>query len=249
LLSTTDGGTTWTTVTPAIDLQKMVAAPSPSSPVNSMHLLSSDVGWAVMQGSFYWTENGGADWSITSSSGPPRGQISSAFFLDTKRGWALSCGANPWAVFSTTNAGAEWSITNLNIPGVTGDRADCQIYFADSMHGWISLDSKSGSNDLSTKTLATSVLVTSDGGLTWSLASNDFGAMGNIRFVTATDGWMVIPPSDELYLTRDGAKSWSKVSLPPPKEVYPATEATYDLPNFKIASVASFQSPIQALWA
>jgi photosystem II stability/assembly factor-like uncharacterized protein len=249
LLSTTDGGKTWTTVTPAIDLQKMVAAPSPSSPVNSMHLLSSDVGWAVMQGSFYWTENGGADWSITSSSGPPRGQISSAFFLDTKRGWALSCGANPWAVFSTTNAGAEWSITNLNIPGVTGDRADCQIYFADSMHGWISLDSKSGSNDLSTKTLATSVLVTSDGGLTWSLASNDFGAMGNIRFVTATDGWMVIPPSDELYLTRDGAKSWSKVSLPPPKEVYPATEATYDLPNFKIASVASFQSPIQALWA
>ncbi len=233
LLSTTDGGVTWATLTPHIDLQKTVAARSTSSVANSIHLLSSDIGWAVMQGSFYWTESGGADWSITSSSGLPQGRISSAFFLDTKRGWALSCGANGWAVFSTTNAGAEWSITNVNISGVTGDRADCQIYFADSMHGWISLDSKSGSNPLFTKTLATSVLATSDGGRTWGLASNDIGAMGNIRFVTPTDGWMVVPPNDELYVTRDGAKDWTKVSLPPPKEVYPATEATYDLPTFE----------------
>ena len=147
LLSTTDGGK------PGPHDAPYRSAKNRGRPFNIFggeldHLLSSDIGWAVMQGSFYWTESGGADWSITSSSGLPQGRISSAFFLDTKRGWALSCGANGWAVFSTTNAGAVWSITNVNIPGVTGDRADCQIYFADSMHGWISLDSKSGSNPL-----------------------------------------------------------------------------------------------------
>ena len=229
-LSTTDGGASWVEMSARAGFQ---STRSDVRVVESMQMLSPDIGWAVAQGRFYWTESGGADWNTVSQSGLTQGQISSAFFLDTRQGWALSCAASGLVVFSTTNAGANWSITNVDIPGVTGNKSDCQISFADSLHGWISLDSASGSNVLYTKTLATSVLVTSDGGRTWNPTSNDVGTMGDICFVTPMDGWMVVPPNDELYVTRDGAKSWTKVSLLPPKEVYPANEATYDLPTFE----------------
>ena len=202
-----------------------------------MQLLTSDIGWTLVQHSgvvlrtLYWTENGGTDWNIIRPPAfSPQG-ISSTFFLDTKRGWALSCGFGRALVFSTTNSAADWSITNVDIPGLPperiNNREDCQIYFADSLHGWISFTAENANGSKS------GLLVTSDGGRTWDPASNDIGKMGYLRFVTPMDGWMLVPSSDELYVARDGAKSWGKVSLAAPREIYPATEATYDLPTFE----------------
>lgn len=38
---------------------------------------------------------------------------------------------------------------------------------------------------------------------------------------------------EELHVTRDGAKSWQTVSLPAPKEIYPAIYPTCDVPVFE----------------
>jgi len=54
--------------------------------------------------------------------------------------------------------------------------------------------------------------------------------------VTASEGWLLglgeDSPFNVLYVTRDGAHSWQQVSVPAPKEVFPATETDYHLPTF-----------------
>jgi photosystem II stability/assembly factor-like uncharacterized protein len=54
--------------------------------------------------------------------------------------------------------------------------------------------------------------------------------------VTPSERWLLgsgqDSPFDVLYVTRDAAHSWQKVSVPAPKEVFPATETDYHLPTF-----------------
>jgi photosystem II stability/assembly factor-like uncharacterized protein len=51
-----------------------------------------------------------------------------------------------------------------------------------------------------------------------------------------TDGWLLgsghEDPYEQLYVTRDQARSWQLVSLRAPKEVLPAAETDYELPTF-----------------
>jgi photosystem II stability/assembly factor-like uncharacterized protein len=246
LWSTTDGGVTWTMILPMskdglfkIDNVQGLK-PSPSVAVESMQLLTSDIGWTLVGGKLYWTESGGDEWKDISPPGSDKGGTglsSSVFFLDSKRGWVLLWDGSRATVFSTTDAGADWSIANVTVPDLqgrpTGNRSAGQIYFLDSLHGWMSLDVVSGPDINQSKAPVALILVTSDGGRTWNPTGNDLGAMGYLRFTTPSHGWMLIPTRDELFVTYDGAKSWQKVSLAAPKEAYPATEATYDLPTFE----------------
>jgi photosystem II stability/assembly factor-like uncharacterized protein len=150
------------------------------------------------------------------------------FFLDTRHGWALSADA----VFSTIDAGAHWSMTKLDVSflqerqwsnGTVG-----QIYFADSLHGWVSLNVEGVRN-----VHKSWLMMTSDGGRSWQPAPTDPGLSGTIRLVTPMEGWIRSPSGDELLVTHDGAHSWEKVSLTPPKDGYSKSDATYDLPMFE----------------
>jgi photosystem II stability/assembly factor-like uncharacterized protein len=242
LLSTSNGGATWT----KLDVQQETTTnirERNHATVDAMQLIGSNVGWTLTQAcGLCRTQDGGAKWTAITPRGLTR--VSDAFFLTADQGWALDWQGSRLVVFSTTNGGADWTITNVTFPSLQQhpigqgiqiylqNSLPSQIYFEDSLHGWISLsiDIRNYSNQSTVQQAA--VLATSDGGRTW-VQVRDVGRMGYLRFATPTDGWMLVPPGDELYVTHDGAKSWTKVSLAAPKEVYPANEATYDLPTFQ----------------
>ena len=239
LLSTTDGGASWTKLTPGVDQQQTPAASQPMSPsveVASMQLLTPNVGWALSlrNSALYWTEDGGVSWKTISPAGIGIAsyQFPSAFFIDTKRGWLLFRKGRGFQVLSTSDAGANWSTSDLAVPGADvehpGYLSGGQIYFMDSVHGWVCFTA-----DID-RVSRNSLLMTSDGGRTWQPAPNDMATPpGSIRFVTPMDGWLLSRSRVSLCVTRDGAKSWQKVSLEPPKEAYPAAQPSYDLPTFK----------------
>jgi photosystem II stability/assembly factor-like uncharacterized protein len=232
LLSTLDGGATWTTLNPQADETAPATCCQPliHFPMDSMQLLSSKIGWASWQGDLFRTEDSGLTWTEITPARNIFGshKLLSVFFLDTKQGWALSADA----IFSTTDAGAHWSMTTLDISTLQdrkwGNSTLGQIYFADSAHGWASMDVE-GYRQVH-KTL---LLVTSDGGRSWTPAPTDPGVAGSIRLVTPKAGWLRSFSGDELVVTYDAAHSWEKVSLTPPEGGYSNTDATYDLPTFE----------------
>jgi photosystem II stability/assembly factor-like uncharacterized protein len=232
MYSTTDGGATWTTLSPRSEETTPATCCMPliHFPIDSMQLLSPTVGWASWEGDLFWTEDKGLTWTQITPARNLFGshKIFSVFFLDTRRGWALSADA----VLSTIDAGAHWSMTKLDVSylqerlgryGTVG-----QIYFADSLHGWVSLDVDSGREGHKSW-----LLITSDGGGSWQPAPRDPGLSGSIRLVTPMEGWIRSPLGDALLVTHDGARCWKKVSLTPPKDGYSNSDATYDLPMFE----------------
>jgi photosystem II stability/assembly factor-like uncharacterized protein len=238
LFSTVDGGATWKSLALATE-GEMAAAIRRQRTADSMQLLTPQIGWvlSLREHLLNWTEDGGLTWTTIA---PPSGlgvrwEILSAFFLDSKRGWALAHDFSNFAVYSTVDAGAHWSLTNVDVQdldttqGQWGSQLSGQISFADSLNGWMSVEVGAGSQ----KAEQIKILVTSDGGQTWADAPEDAGSTGTIRLVTPTEGWLRSPLGGALFVTHDGAHKWEKVVLAPPMEVYPATYATYDLPIFE----------------
>jgi photosystem II stability/assembly factor-like uncharacterized protein len=240
LLSTTDGGASWITLTPVS--QEREATPDlfkPDVAIDSMQLLTPDIGWvlSLRHRELDWTEDGGTTWKTIAPPSGMRGprEILSAFFLDTKRGWALFHTGSDFEVFSTIDAGAHWTIMNVVVPDLDlrfsryGYRLSGHIYFVDAVNGWMSLDvAGDGHNDQQGK-----ILITSDGGQTWEPRQTETRSAGNIRLVSTSEAWQRSTSGDELFVTRDGAHNWKRVSLAPPNEVYPAINPTYDLPIFE----------------
>jgi photosystem II stability/assembly factor-like uncharacterized protein len=89
-------------------------------------------------------------------------------------------------------------------PLVVSDRVpppSSTVQFVDSNHGWIAL------NDL--------VLVTRDGGRTWTQQDVSSVRVPEIQFVDEDHGWVVSP--EDLLRTRDGGHQWSPLKqLTPP---------------------------------
>lgn len=189
--------------------------------------------------------------------------VADTFFLDTHRGWVLfCCGASPnpelpyadhqplFTLAATTDAGTTWSLARVTIPK-GADGADMSgdgwrgglIAFADSRHGWMKLIARQ-----TPQTTWGPFLTTSDGGRTWRSAPVPPSEDLPFTLVTPTEGWQISEPSldtsehndQDVYVTRDGAKSWHEVSLPTPKEILglpdvlhlPANPAYY-LPTFE----------------
>jgi photosystem II stability/assembly factor-like uncharacterized protein len=230
----------------------------PGLKVISMKLLAPAVGWAFANDSrLYWTTDNGANWAdITPPSSPGFDErMSPVFFLDSQRGWALfsrfdkdetdeSKYEEPkFDLASTTDAGATWTRMHLALPAPKDygnpDKMPLggwggTVAFLDPLHGWMHITLAGQTMN----TFWTFLLVTSDGGQTWSRAPNA-PDLKNVEMllVTPSDGWM-LGTSDsggqELFVTHDGTKSWNEVSVDIPKEVLPATSAVYcGLPTFE----------------
>ena len=222
------------------------APPGWGGGVSSMKLLAPGVGWAERGGRLYWTADNGTNWKDIT---PPIQGTADVFFLDTHRGWATprtrhsspSSDELQFDVASTTDAGATWSVIHptLSLKDQEMSHSDVSDYqsgpiaFADAVHGWMSIQT----DGLTMNSWSSFLLITSDGGRTWHSASDSPEVSEpNILLVTANDGWMAggqDVPSEKLYVTRDGAKSWKEISLKAPKEVLPADQPAYDLPIFE----------------
>ena len=202
--------------------------------VGAMKMLAPGKGWAMTDHGLFWTVNGGRDWKdITPRSTlGPDAQIKDIFFLDARHGWVLFAKYDePEPKFDlarTDNTGATWSVSRVHVD--QGNlAADGQIRFADPLHGGMVLNASTSS-----AIHAGSLFLTSDGGRTWRNSPDDPGGQGPILPVTPKEGWLVgNGQDDDLHVTWDGAKTWQTVSLPAPKEIYPAIDPTADVPVFE----------------
>jgi photosystem II stability/assembly factor-like uncharacterized protein len=194
-----------------------------------MQLLAANVGWATNGPQLLWTSSGGAEWKDITPPAAKDGLISAVFFLDTNHGWVLLVHGEPdipgglhFDLASTDSAGATWSVEPLSMPdGLSGALfgGEASFAFADPSHGWLAL--YSGINDMSRG--YGSILATSDGGRSWvsphvlTHRRGDVGLAGPMVMVTPQFGWLVGGGgNDELYVTRDGAKTWQRIELESP---------------------------------
>ncbi|HKH97827.1 MAG TPA: hypothetical protein VJ999_01860 [Candidatus Sulfotelmatobacter sp.] len=215
--------------------------------IESMKLLTPDVGWAATNSQLFWTTDGGGKWKdITPKSSHKRQWVSSVFFLNSSAGWALlHCrdGRDPVAddgcfeLASTTDAGESWSMVRQkvaspfsreqleNSPGFSGRS---WLEFVDSQHGWEILKIATGSGPPS----AGEMLRTVDGGKNW-VATKDLPMPDHFHFLTSKNGWIAGGDEGGLFVTHDAGDSWQKVSLPDPAGLGQHLGGYYGLPMFE----------------
>lgn len=203
--------------------------------VTSIKLLTLEMGWAATGHTLFWTNNAGHEWKEITPKAALSEEIASVFFLDTSHGWTLMSAWNKQAdlrqvdLAATADSGTSWTVTPIRIPDFAGRGLTLsgggRVDFVDQLHGWVNLDLVSGA-----AFHLGLLLATADGGKTWTRAPGGSGTAGDIIFVSTEKGW--VTSGDEIYVTRDGAKNWQRLSLVPPKQIYPAVNPTYALPTF-----------------
>lgn len=207
--------------------------------VESMRMLTPEVGWAASTGShLFWTTDGGRRWRDITPGGAKPENITAVFFLNRSTGWMLFTGGGNddrprFHLAATTDAGMHWTVAHVNTSGLTPPEATLTgngyMYFLDSVHGWINLSVASGSAFHPGAALATQ-----DGGKTWNWVPMGSGSAGRIFFRTLKDGWIISPDRAELDVTHDGSKSWQEVSLQAlPPHAADVSGSGYDLPSFE----------------
>ena len=119
VLSTTDGGTTWTTASVSKDTLTQVNFTTPNN------------GWLTTIGQVHYTASGGGTWNVQhqvrSQSRPPG--ILDIHFVSTTEGWAVG---GKGTVLWTENGGGHWEpLRNLSDKHLWG------VHFVDPERGWI----------------------------------------------------------------------------------------------------------------
>jgi photosystem II stability/assembly factor-like uncharacterized protein len=240
LVRTTDGGRTWTAVTPA------QARPLLASDRNSVILqaLSASLAWLAVtfdmsQAGYgihpartvtFGTADGGRSWTRSAPIHAP-GYGSSLAFTDATHGWLLqSLGAamqqNPVHVYRTVDGGRRWPLIaeTLRRPGAgtspSGLPVSCDktgIAFATPADGWLTSACFS---------LEGAVLATHDGGAHWApqpLPLPDRACMPALCLVSAPQffgptGFLTIDhggKSPYLLVTHDTGATWHAEPVPP----------------------------------
>jgi photosystem II stability/assembly factor-like uncharacterized protein len=222
----------------------------------TIKLISPGTGWMTVLGpKLLWTNDNGAHWTDITPTQPaaPRGAtLMNVFFRDQSEGWAIVSypasvptpitEANrergpeedtPYILMHTRNSGGSWDATPVayRLPhGLSEDdlAGPIELYFLDSMHGWIEFD-------ISGMSRPGKLLATKDGGRTWKwMEGNRAFFSGPISFTSVRDGWLASYWDDSLNVTHDGAKSWQKVALMPPADLpEPKYPRGFGLPIFK----------------
>jgi hypothetical protein len=205
--STSDGGVTW-------------SAPKAMPCLSGPEFVDGRLGYAsdvFASPVLYVTADGGQTW--TTGTLPPNARGSAtpyyAALLErhadgTLRALAMwgNGGAPVRAIIVSGDAGKTWTMagTPSGIEAVGGP-----VAALDESH-WIASGMGSDSNK-------TDLLVTGDGGLTWTPVQSTgiTGYLSSLDFVNATDGWAVTNPFETtaaLWATTDGGVRWTRILKP-----------------------------------
>ena len=207
--ATSNGGSAWV---PQLSL-------STSVNLTGVDFLDLQHGWAVgdtssnagQVGFVCATTDGGATWSQqTLDQSDP---LNAVDFVDATHGWAVG---DQGTIIRTTDGGSTWSAPTT-MPVIDGSLY--AVDFVDATHGW----AVGSTYDESTSTTEAVVLVTSDGGDTWTQQSTSVDAysLTGVSFADVTHGWAVGFSLDSNYVsspmilaTSDGGAHWAAQSVP-----------------------------------
>ncbi|MCD6024826.1 MAG: hypothetical protein K0Q91_1742 [Fibrobacteria bacterium] len=166
----------------------------------SLYFLDANRGWAKAQEGIWRTTNGGESW-IAPVAGLPHSLVATPalYFVDAARGWLTATsyvgGSLQGVLMSTSDAGVTWK--PIQAPAAAEFHS---MFFLDSNAGWLSATG--------------AVFHTVNGGATWSSSQGaDWGKVGSLRFLNANEGFAVDDRGGMLR-TADGGASWERRQLP-----------------------------------
>ena len=202
IFATADGGANW-------GAQILAGT---TGELNAVTFLDATHGWAVGKGgAIAATTDGGANWQLqTSGSGEDLYAVS---FSDASHGCAVG---NFGTILATTNGGFTWSPQN------SGSSAYLMgVDFVDATHGWAvgyNYGVFGGVSDIVIAE-ASEILVTTNGGATWSPQNWGSGAwLYDVVFSSASHGWIV--GNDQggdgggpILVTRNGGATWTRQAV------------------------------------
>ena len=240
LARTTDGGRTWTDVTPA-GARPLLATPGG----HALDAVDGDRAYVAVTGAteqsytavnttrVFTTTDGGLTWA---DSAPLRAvsEASQLSFADPENGWLMlggnggAMGQDPVWLYRTSDGGTHWSLAAT--PAPTGSPSSGQesgqipitcdkngLLFATPTTGWIASTCNAD--------LAKALLVSHDGGAGWgeqSLPPSSIGGLdtpGTVEGPQFVDGvgFLTVKPEPagaSLLVTRDLGQSWQRLPLP-----------------------------------
>jgi photosystem II stability/assembly factor-like uncharacterized protein len=202
-------------------------------PIRAAHLVSRSHGCALVDDHLLWTENEGMSWTDITPPLNSEKSIDAVFFRDLKHAWVmLHRTAYPPAIYigKSEDSGRSWSIEAFadDDPEMINSYGNLAAFsFADETHGWVLLTKQSSS----AASLA-GMFATGDGGNTWSRLP-DPPINGSIRFTSEQVGWITGGVlGNELYVSKDGGRSWIRREVKPPAQAESAWATHYALPTF-----------------
>lgn len=214
LYRTADGGLSWTSF----------SAPFAGA---DLHFLDANNGWALADlgvgaGSqavaVFQTADGGQTWTKMYTNDPnlegageslPLGGLKAGIApvnMQTAFVYGITYAPGAPYLFRSDDGGATWSAVSLPLPP-GAENAELgiergQMKFLSPSEGFLAMRLTGDSYQLA-------MYVTHDGGNSWSLTPNLLPGSGVADFLSAQD--VVVLSGDQIYLTRDAARTWSIV--------------------------------------
>jgi len=150
--------------------------------------------------------------------------LTSVYFIDAQRGWAVG---DHGVVLHTVDGGARWTAQQSGV----GCRLR-SVHFLNAEVGWI----VGGYYDPFVHRSRGVLLHTTDGGASWQLEPTPMlAALRKIRMTSSREGWVVGDPSNfspsGVHFTRDGGRSWSAAGGNVPAGIAAADFKTVQLEN------------------
>ncbi len=197
--------------------------------IEAMQVLGDGHGWVADGAHLLVTADAGASWREITPKADDTQQLRAIEFLDANTAWVVVERAGAVEVAVTRDGGGAWTRHALPI-ATTGEVVPQALEFSDDQHGWLMLRA-AGSANFSHGQL----LRTRDGGASWQALPTPPIA-GELRFTSATQGWLVGGVEGEaLYRTRDGGRSWQRLYLGDHIAGDAATQPRYLAPTFRDA--------------
>ena len=194
----TDQGVTW---------QKLASQPWKSDDnINAIHFLSATTGWvAGANGKIYKTTNGGTSWVEQTDTVVYKGGINDIYFVDAQVGYACGSNSNGTSVIKSTNGGQTWKAVTHPTTSSYYD-----MYWADQN---VALICGSSSN----------VLMTSDGGATWTNKTVPTTGSTLYKIKRGDDfTFYIVGVGGRMFKTSDGGNSFQALTSPTTTTLYTA---------------------------
>ena len=239
LYYTADGGLTWNisvTLFSGGDLNFLDAN-------NGWMLADLGVAAGSQAVSIFQTHDGGVTWTQTYTNDPNLPEAGDSLPLsglksdvvprDIQTAWVAGFTYSPGApyLYRTDDAGQTWTPVGLDLPAgaenVELSIDSGQMQFVSADHGFLVVR-------LSSDTTQTAIYVTEDGGDTWTLTPTLIPEAGESDFISPEDA--VIYNGEQFYVTRDAARTWTKVT---PNIVFGDSFVTMDFVNLNMGWIVT----------